>query len=415
MISRLHALRMVMLAGLAMLALRLAHLQLISGAHYRRLAEQNRLRVVPEPAPRGLILDRHGRVLAASQSIFRVAVVPQEADDLAALLAHVSALTHVPVGKLERRLARERTVPFLPATIIPRVPKEVALRLEEERWRWPGLFVKAETVRRYPGGSSAAHLLGYLSQPIAEDLASLRHYGVRPTSLIGRAGVEQLWDEQLRGSAGGLTVEVDHRARQVGALGRREPVAGEPVKLTIDAQLQSLIEASFAQQPGACVVLEPSTGAVLAMVSQPAFAPEAFAVGDNEAIQALLTDPGRPMLNRATQHAYTPGSIIKLVTAAMALERGVIAPSARLECSGSLTLGDRTFHCWNRDGHGALTLPEALMQSCNVYFMRVGLRLGTASLQEGLRAAGFGARPRWILGASEGQLPSRRLTGGEVA
>jgi len=413
--NRLIRFQGILAIAFGILVLRLAYLQVLRGGHYRRLAEQNRLRLVSEQAPRGLIVDREGRVLATNQTTFRLAVVPQEVRDPQRIFAAVSPLVHQSVEALQREYTRSRSAAYMPATIASRVPKEVAIRLEEERWRTPGLLVRHEMTRHYPGGSCAAHLLGYLSQPTAEEWPLLKHYGIRPYDLVGRMGIERLLDEALRGRSGGVMVEVNHRGRQVRMLGRRTPQVGEKVILTIDAPLQSLIEQAFGAQPGAAVVLNPETGAVLAMVSQPAFAPEAFIGPDRDAVQGFLTDARSPLLNRATVGAYQPGSIVKLITAMAALEHRVITPSTTIHCPGSLTLGDRTFHCWNREGHGSLTLAEAVMQSCNVYFMQVGRRLGLARLRAAMDQVGFSHRTGWPMEEQTGHLPQRRMTQGEVA
>ncbi len=400
---------------LGLLVLRLLHLQMIRGGYYRTLAEQNRLRLVPEQAPRGLVVDRRGRLLASNQTVFRVAIVPQELEDFPDVLSRVGTLVRRSPDVLRRAYNKARSLAFIPATIVSHVPKDVAIRLEEERWQLPGLLVKPETVRHYPGDTRAAHLLGHLSQPTAEELPKLKPYGVRPRHLVGRLGLERLLDQELRGRSGGLMVEVDHRARQVRVVGARDAVPGERVELTVDVPLQSLIEQALGDQAGAVVALDPATGEVLAMVSRPAFSPEAFAVSDTAAVTESLEDPASPMLNRAAVGVYQPGSIVKLIVAAAALEAGVITPSTVLECPGSLTIGDRTIHCWNRDGHGPMNLREALMQSCNVYFMKVGRRLGAARLLEAMKDAGLSYRTGWPLEEQPGHLPARRLSEGEVA
>jgi len=413
--NRIERLRILLLLSLGLLTVRLIHLQLLRGTLYRRLAEQNRLRLVPEQAPRGLIVDRQGRVCATNRTVFRLALVPQELEDLPFVLSHVSRLVHRPVERLEEQFRQERTLPFVPATIVSSVPKEIALRLQEERWQLPGLLVKSETIRDYPLGSTAAHLLGYLSQPTAEELPLLKQYGVRPRQLVGRMGLERLLDQALRGQPGGLMVEVNHRGRQVRVLGRRVPQAGARVVLTIDAQLQSLIEQAFEAQPGACVVLDPHTGEVLAMVSSPSFQPEAFMTGDADAIHGYLTDSHTPLMNRATDGSYQPGSIMKLVTAGTALERQIITPATTIDCEGSITIGDRVFHCWNRDGHGPMVLRDALMQSCNVYFMSVARRLGVESLRTGMMQMGLAHRTGWLFEEQTGTLPQHHVMPGMVA
>jgi penicillin-binding protein 2 len=218
---RLHSLRIALFVAFAALVLRLLQLQVIQGGRYRALAEQNRLRLVPEQAPRGLIVDRRGRILATNQTMFRVAIVPQEVEDLRSVVAQVSTLVHRSPDALERAFSHERGLAFMPATIVSHVPKDVAIRLEEERWRLPGLLVKPETVRHYPLGSSAAHLLGYLNQPTPEEFPLLKQYGVRAKQLVGRDGLERLLDHALQGRSGGLLVEVNHRARLVRVVGRR--------------------------------------------------------------------------------------------------------------------------------------------------------------------------------------------------
>lgn len=412
---RVHRLQRVLLIAVALLTLRLAHLQLLRGGYYRRLAEQNRMRVVPEPAPRGLILDRRGRVLADNRTVFRLAIVPQELGEGRAVFARVSDLVHRPTEALRRDFLKARSLAFVPATIVSRVPRDVALRVEETRWQLPGVVIQADAARHYPSGTRAAHLLGHLSEPTADELEALRTYGVRPKQLIGRSGIERLLDEPLRGRAGGLVVEVNNRGRQVRVIGRRDPQPGAPVTLTLDAQLQSLIEQAFEDRPGAAVVLDPHTGEVLAMVSVPAFNPETFLASDARTMQQLLADPAAPLMNRATMGVYQPGSITKLVTAGAALEHQVITPATGVMCTGALTIGDRVFHCWNREGHGPMTLPEALMQSCNVYFMHVGRKVGLVRLREAMERMGFSHPTGWGMEEASGHLPHRRLSEGEIA
>ena len=413
--NRLARLHIGFLIAYGVLVLRLGQLQVIEGDAYRRLADQNRLRTVPSPAPRGLIVDRRGRVLATNHAIFRVALVPQELKDLSAVLSRVSLLTGQPVAALQHEFERGRSMPFLPVVIVPRVSKEVAIQLEQERWRFPGLLVKRDTVRSYPGGSTAAHLLGYLSQPTSEEMPLLKYYGVRPEMLIGRMGIEQAFDDALRGRAGGMVVEVNHRGRQIRVLGRRASEPGAQIALTIEQPLQSLIEQVLGDHPGACVVLDPYTGAVLAMASTPTFSPEAFATGDRAALSQVLTNPQSPLMNRATMGVYQPGSIMKLITSAAGLEHHVLTPSTTVVCGGATRIGDRDFHCWNRDGHGPMILAEALMQSCNVYFMWVGRKAGGASMREMMERVGFSHRTGWLLEEHAGHVPTRRLSEGDVA
>ena len=418
MTDRLFLLRRGIVVGLALLVLRLAFMQLARGAAYRQLADNNRLRLVPQAAARGVILDRQGRQLATNRRQFRVAVIPQEVANRRATMKRLGPLVDVPPGELDWRFDEDRSLPFLPATLVSSVPKSVALRIEEAHLDLPGIVIEQAITRAYPLGSVAATLLGYVGPPDPDALPALKPYGISPQELVGRAGLEQALDAYLRGRAGGSLIEVNHVARQVRVVGRREPVAGQSVVLTIDAKLQALIEGQFQQhqQPGACVVLKPDTGEVLAMVSFPAFDPEAFATRQRSAIQQVFRDPRAPLMNRATNGAYLPGSIVKPLTGMTALEQGVVTAGTTIQCPGFLTIGNRKFHCWNRDGHGPMTLREALRVSCNVYFMDVGRRLGQERLRSGFAGMGFGRRTGWLMEEQAGYLPLRvRLNEGEVA
>lgn len=411
---RIDAFRIGLLVCIGFLVLRLAQLQLVRGSYYRELAEKNRLRVVPETAARGVIVDRAGRVLASNQTVFRVSIVPQEVEDLRGLLNAIGQITQKNPAYLQKQYDKEHSLSFVPAPILPQVPKSVALRLEEERWHLPGLLIESQTIRHYPMGSCAAQLLGYLSQPTPEEFSLLKTYGVRPKELVGRSGIEQLLDDDLRGNSGGLVIEVNHRGRQVRMVGRREPQPGERVALTIDAQLESLIQDTFADQKGASVVLDPETGAVLAMVSNPSFTPESFVTGEASAVKGFLSNPNHPLVNRAVS-AYQPGSIAKLVTGSAGLDQNVLTPATSVVCGGGMTIGDRRIHCWNRDGHGPMILSEALMQSCNVYFMQTARWLGRDRLRAAYEQAGFAHKTGWVLDEQSGHLPKRRLTEGELA
>lgn len=411
-------LRRVVVIGLAALMVRLVDLQLMRGAAFRRLADNNRLRLIPQAAPRGIIVDREGRRLATTTTHYRLAVVPQDVVNRRSTMKRLGPLVGVAAGELDWRFDEDRSLPFMPATLVADVAKPVALRIEQARLELPGIVIEQALTRFYPLGSVAASVLGYVGPPDPDALPSLKHYGVTPQELVGRAGLEQALDAYLRGQSGGSLIEVDHVSRQVRVVGHREPVAGQPVALTLDAKLQAIIEQQFQHedQPGAAVVLNPHTGEVLAMSSYPAFDPGIFAAQDSKAIQTLFRDSRSPMMNRATDGTYLPGSIIKPLTAMAALEQGVVTAGTVIHCPGFLQIGNRKFHCWNRDGHGPMTVREALRESCNVYFMEVGRRLGQDRLRAWLSGAGVARRSGWLMEEQPGWLPLRaHLSEGEVA
>lgn len=411
-------LRRVIWIGLAALIFRLVDLQIVRGAAFRRLADNNRLRLIPQAAPRGLIVDREGRRLATTAMQYRVAVVPQEVAHRRSTMKRLGPLVGIAAGELDWRFDEDRSLPFLPATLVPDVPKVVALRVEQARLDLPGVVIEQPVTRAYPLGSVAASVMGYVGPPDPDALPSLKHYGVTPQEMVGRAGLERTLDAYLRGQAGGSLIEVNHLSRQMRIIGHREPLAGQSVQLTLDAKLQTVIEQQFQQanQPGAAVVLKPDTGEVLAMASYPAFDPAIFAAQDAKAIQQVFRDSRSPMINRATDGTYLPGSIIKPFTAMAALEQGIATSSSTVQCPGFLQIGNRKFHCWNRDGHGPIALREALRESCNVYFMEMGRRLGQERLRAALAGVGVARRTGWLMDEQSGWLPLRvRLMEGEVA
>ena len=418
MTDRLVVLRRVVLIGLAALTCRLADLQILRGGAFRRLADNNRLRMIPQAAPRGVILDREGRRLAASVTQYRVAVVPQDVTNRRATMKRLAPMVGLPPGELDWKFDDDHSLPFMPATLVADVAKHMALRVEQARVDLPGVVIEQCVTRAYPLGSVASSVLGYVGPPDPDALPALKRYGVTPQEMVGRAGLERSLDAYLRGQAGGSLIEVNHVSRQVRVLGQREPSAGQPVQLTLDAKLQALIEQQFqaADQPGAAVVLQPQTGEVLAMASYPSFDPGIFATQDKEAIQRLFRDSRSPMMNRATDGAYLPGSIMKPFVALASLEQGVVTAGAVVTCHGFMQIGNRKFHCWNRDGHGPMTMREALRESCNVYFLDMGRRLGQDRLRAALAGVGIGRRTGWSLGEQPGWLPMRtRLMEGETA
>ncbi|MBI4355331.1 MAG: penicillin-binding protein 2 [Candidatus Omnitrophica bacterium] len=380
------------LAGAAIVALGLAlfRMQVWQGRTYRRLADANRIRLIPWEAPRGRLLDRQGAVLAAHRTVYDVAVIPQEVDDLTATLRALGRLLDRPESALRRSLQARRTYPFVPAVVAEDIGVHQAIRLEEQRSHYPGLIVRPRMVRSYPHGDLAAHVLGYIGPIDREELSRLRPYGYRLRDWVGKMGVERRYDGRLRGTPGGIMVEVDHQGRQVRTLGERPPQPGQDVQLTIDLEWQRQVEGLLGEQKGACVVIDPNTGEILAMASHPAFLPEDFVTGTPGARQRWLKDTASVLVNRSVSAAYTPGSIFKLVTATAALVRRAVSAADQVACPGFVRVGSQTYHCWNLDGHGPESLREALRDSCNVYFIHAGRQAGAEALADWAGRFGLG-------------------------
>jgi penicillin-binding protein 2 len=385
--------------GLAFLLLvaRTAQLQIVQGGRYDELSERNRIRMILSPAPRGKILDRNGHLLVDSHPGYVIAVVPDVVEADTATIASLAAILDVPAGEIRERISGGKLHPLEPVKIARGVGIEVVSVIEERRSDLSGVVVEAEPVRRYRYGAFASHILGYLGEISEKELLRLRDRGYHYGDLIGRMGVEEAFEEYLRGEEGVEFVEVDARGRELGALPGKETVYATPgltVCLTIDYRLQAVLEEALEPyDAGAAIALDPRNGDVLAMVSHPDFDPNRLSSRMRpEEWLVLRRDPRSPLWNRTIWSAYPPGSSLKVATAAAGLEEGLIGATTRLlPCHGGFQYGNRWFRCWRPEGHGSPTTVEAIIQSCDVFFYQVGMKLGVERFSRHLRRYGFGS------------------------
>lgn len=412
---RLGVLGAVLGLGFLVVGGQLAHLQLLVGGELAVRSDRNRIRLRTLPAPRGILFDRAGWPLVENRPAFTVSVVPREADDLPAVLERLAGLLGVPAAELRERVARVSPDSPWPVRLHRGLSLEQVAGIEEWRPELPGVVVAVESQRAYPGTRFAAHLLGYVREASEADLG---RGTLQRGDLTGQAGLERLYDEDLRGQDGVEQIEVDAQGRPVRVLDRREPVPGAHVYTTVDRHLQEAAERALGDRPGAIVVLDPRTGDVRALVSNPAFPVERFTGPmDRESWRALVQDPAHPLLNRAIQGEYPPGSLFKLVVAAAALQHQLVTPFDRLSCPRAWWFGNRAYHNWEDRDRGPLTLAEALTYSCNTFFYQLGLRVGPDRIAAMATAFGLG-RPTGsgLLGERPGLVPSpawKRKTLGE--
>lgn len=358
-------------------------LQILQSSEFRLRSEQNRVRMVSIPAPRGLILDRRGGVLAENIPQYEVAldwtIWKGDGPALDTLAAYLDRSR----GWIEGRVSRSPDWRVRPVVVAKGADFGVVSRLEEHRRYFPGLRIQPRPARRYPYGQALAHVLGYVGEISGPELAKPQWTSYRAGDEMGKAGVEGAWQEVLRGKAGVKYVEVDAAGREVGLLrGQpiRQPVPGQPLVLTLDLDLQLEAARSFPKDlAGAVVAMDPRTGDLLAMYSQPTFDPNLLVGGlDRATWERQTRDPARPLFNRAVQALYPPGSAFKPVTAMAALNLGIVdfqTPGPRV-CSGGMRFGRRYFRCWKAEGHGLLTLTDAIAQSCDVFFYQLGIGMG---------------------------------------
>jgi penicillin-binding protein 2 len=373
--------------------------QILGHGKYQLQSETNRLRPIPLPAPRGVIYDRNGQVMAENVPGYTVSLLPGREANLRSTLARIASIANIDSAEIERVLQRARRAPYQPSLVLGNAPFSVVSALEERRVAIPGLLIQSEPKRYYPDTGVVAHLVGYVSEVTEAERATRRFATVRLGGLVGKYGLEREYDDTLRGSEGVRFVEVSARGqmvREAEAAANLAPVPGADLHTTIDLDLQRYIAKSFpAGQRGAVLALNPNTGEVLALYSAPGFDPNAFVGGISAAYwRSLNESPAHPLLDRAIQARYPPGSTWKLAVAAMALKRGIVGPRSHMPipCRGGLQYGNRFFRCWDAHGHGDLTLTEAIAQSCDVYFYQLGIKLGVTSLLEDANEWGFRGR-----------------------
>lgn len=384
---RAGAARLVVWGGVAVLLVAFFRTQVLSAGRYQLASEQNRLRAVPIPAPRGLIVDRNGVVLAENEPGYAVALLAASEDSLVALLRRIQPMLALGPDALPEILGRYRRRPSEPVVVRRDVPFETVSALEERRVLLPGLVIQTTPRRRYAEGPVVAHAMGYVSEITEDELASNQFPGARPGTLVGRDGLERTYDRELRGRDGVRFVEVDALGRTVrdqDVAPELPPEPGRTISTSIDVALQRFVARIFpAGRRGAVVVLDPRTGEILTLFSAPAHDPNLFIGGIDPAIwEGLRSAPDHPLINRTIQAAYPPASPWKLLVAAIALERGIVRLDEHMPipCRGGLQYYNRFFRCWNLDGHGDVTLLEAITFSCDVYFYQLGLKLGLDNL-----------------------------------
>jgi penicillin-binding protein 2 len=382
------------------LIVRLFYMQVFQHGSYLAMSEENRIRIVPETAVRGRVLDRNGLLLIDNRPSYVVSAVPSEVRSVDGTAAALSSLLDIPQDKIAKKIrdANARKLKYEPVRLQRDLPFELVCRMEESSDDYPGVILELSQSRNYPLLGSASHLLGYLSEVTEAELDKMRKRGYHSGSLVGRKGIEKSYDYFLRGTDGTKYLEVTAEGQILGPLSDRSPVKSSPgfdLRLSVDYGLQVLGESLFGDSvTGAAVAIEPSSGAVLALVSAPGYDANLFSGRlTSEDWRQLSTDTRYPLLNRCIQATYPPGSIYKLMIAGAGLESGVINTSSTFHsCTGGYRFGNRVFKCHKPSGHGVLAVQNAIAASCDVFFYQLGIKLGLKKWSEYSRACGFGSK-----------------------
>ncbi len=406
--------RRALVLGLGQLGLfgflgsRLYRLQSEEGERYRTLAEENRLSARLLPPPRGQVLDRQGRVIAGNKLNWRALLVAEQTQDVGASLETFSRI--VPLqdherARIEREVRRRRR--FVPVIVREFLAWEEMARIEVNAPDLPGIVIDVGTTRLYPETEHLSHIVGYVAPPAERDMDGdplLELPGIR----VGRAGIERFHELPLRGRAGAVQLEVNAVGRVIRELDRREGQPGQDVQISVDAELQKTLRGKI-EEGTSIVVLDARNGEVLAMASQPSFDPNVFNAGVSGAQWREWTrNRATPLINKATNGLYAPGSTFKMIVALAGLEAKVVTPGDRVFCPGHLDLGDTRFHCWQKHGHGSLDMRSGIKLSCDVYFYEVAKRCGIDRIAAMANRFGLGVDLDIELpGTKKGLVPTR--------
>ncbi|MBA4416930.1 MAG: penicillin-binding protein 2 [Syntrophus sp. (in: bacteria)] len=401
--------RLILIVTMVVLSLRLWDLQVMRGGEMRRLSEQNRIRVKKVIAPRGVIFDKSGRVLADTRPSFNLYITPEDIKDFSQTVDGLAKLLNIDREDiLEKLKMASGFPPSFPVKIKPDVTKDELAKVEAHRVYIPGVSIQIEPKRNYPYGKMMAHMLGYVSEISSEELKIKENKSYSPGDYIGKYGLEKTYEGYLRGVDGEKRVEVDAMGREVRTLDVIDSIPGNSLYLNVNLDVQQVVENALENKKGGIIVLDPKTGAVIALVSRPAFDPNKFTSGiSKQDLKAINADPGKPLMNKAIQGGYPPGSTFKMVPALKALDLGIVNDKTGFSCRGSFSFGNHSFACWKKGGHGSVSVHKAIVQSCDVYFYNVGLKLGVDRIHEMCEAIGLGPKTGIDLpGEIRGLVPS---------
>jgi penicillin-binding protein 2 len=395
--------------ALTALAGRMYYLQVVESDRYKVLADENRINLRLIAPPRGRIVDRFGTALAVNRQNYRVVLVAEQAGDIPTTLdalGQIIALSDSDRRRVMRDIRRKH--PFVPVVVRANLSWDEVARVEVNNLELPGVTIEEGMTRFYPYGETASHILGYVAAVSEKELTGDPLLEL-PDFRIGKNGVEKFHDLKLRGKAGTSQIEVNAFGRVVREIRREEGKSGQEIVLTLDMALQEFAyRRCLAEQSASCVLLDAPTGEVLALVSSPGYDPSAFSNGLTAQLwRELTTNPRGPLNNKAISGAYAPGSTFKPMVALAALEAGIV-PTARVSCPGHFELGNTSFHCWKKGGHGSVDMRDALKKSCDVYFYEMGRRLGIDRIAAVAKRFGLGHKLDFdVPGERPGLIPTR--------
>ncbi len=409
--SRLVTMGVILILLALILVARIWYLQIYSFQRFEVLSKDNRVRIVAVPPVRGQIFDRKGRVVAENIPVFTLEIIPDAVDDLGELLDELAKIIQISPNQIRKFKGLVRTRPDFESQVLKlNLNREEVARFFVNQYRFKGAHVHARSQRNYPYGGEMVHVLGYVGRINQRDLERIDQKAYKGTEYIGKLGIEAKYEDHLLGKAGFEHVETNAHGRLVRVLDRNPPVSGNDIYLNIDAELQLKAREYLGDKRGSIIAIEPETGDVLAFVSNPIYDPNKFVNGiDFSSYNALRDDVNRPLLNRALNGRYAPGSTIKGLVSLAGLESGW-SGNAEVSCPGYYRIKGSThrYRCWKRYGHGSMSMADSIMQSCDVFYYQMANFLGIDKLHDFLSRFGLGKQTGIdLIGEPSGLMPSR--------
>ncbi|WP_457551804.1 penicillin-binding protein 2 [Desulfobacula sp.] len=392
--QRLIGVSICLLSAFAILFIRLVYLQIIKGEEYRLLSEKNAIRLKSVKSSRGLIFDRNKKLLVDNRPSFNLKIVREDAGQITETVKKLAKFIQVPFKELMACIDQEgKSAFYKPITLKKDISRDQLAIVESHKFDLPGIHIDIEPTRYYIYKKTATHLLGYLGQINSKELKAGKYPNVKSGDSIGRYGIEKSFESYLQGKRGGKQIEVDANGRTIKVLRTIEPTPGFDLNLTLDLGLQQTAEKLLENKNGSVIAIDPNNGDILVLASSPSFDQNDFIGGiSQKKWKALMSDPGKPMINKAIQAEYPPASTYKIITSIAALEEKKININTTAYCPGFLKYGNRTYRCWNKRGHGNLNIIDGLAQSCDVFYYQAGIKIGVDKLAQYAMGCGLGKK-----------------------
>ncbi|MCX8083482.1 MAG: penicillin-binding protein 2 [Calditerrivibrio sp.] len=388
----------------SVLIARLFYLQIINYEKYKTLSDNNRIRVVRIFASRGMFLDRKGVVFVKNSPSYNLTLLKEDVKDIKGTIEKLSSVLNINAETFYKKI--KNSYPYVPIVIKRGLSFEDVSYFMEHAQDFPGVKIELETARKYEDGEAVSHIVGYTGEVNMDEIEKFGIYF--PGDIIGKTGLERYYEPILKGKNGLKYVEVDSLGQAVSVSNVKEPIAGNNIALTIDFNMQKYAKELFAGKKGAAVILKIDGNEVITLFSAPTFDLNSFVPYISEQTWKELHNEHKPLINRATESAYPPGSVFKVLMAIASLNEKVITPSTAFNCNGEFNFGNFTYKCWNKDGHGSVSLKKSIAESCDVYYYNVGLKLGIDNIAKYAKNFGLGSKTGIDLPVeSAGNFPDR--------